>query len=243
MTRILTVHSKQFTNALHFQFATEFKDKSEAHSKVVAKAQPQYDEVMLWYDREDRAFKLIRKSELSELKATVDHERDKLFFGLHATVKAALNHYDPSVAGAATRLAIVLDNYNRNPPVTSLSYDAETAAITNLMQDLNLRQADVKLVGVDGWTQSLDAKNKEFELLAKESIDESTAKPDYNMRQARRGFDQSLHTFFSCIDALAIMDGNDEIADYIAGLNAIIKHYNDVYAQHHGRIEAAKKEE
>ncbi|MDR1169464.1 MAG: hypothetical protein LBK97_01350, partial [Prevotellaceae bacterium] len=65
-------------------------------------------------------------------------------------------------------------------------------------------------------------------------------KPEYNMLQARRGVEKAMRTMFDCVNALIIIKGETNYTIYVPKLNALIKHYNDVYAEHIGRYEANK---
>jgi hypothetical protein len=46
---------------------------------------------------------------------------------------------------------------------------------------------------------------------------------------------------FDCINALIILNGETNYVTYTGKLNALIKHYNEVYAEHIGRYEANKE--
>jgi hypothetical protein len=127
----------------------------------------------------------------------------------------------------------VLDNFNRTPLV-KLSYDAETAAINALLLELGKYEADIVTVGVQNWVDGLRRKNSEFDALAKQYHDEVTEKPEYNMQNARIGIEPVLRTMFGFIEGLDVMEGEGTYAQAVQSLNTIIKHYNDVYAQHKG---------
>jgi hypothetical protein len=158
-------------------------------------------------------------------------------------VKAATNHYTPIIAIAARRLIVIIETFNHPERITKLSYDAETASIFSLVDNLKAQKADMERVGIQGWVSALESKNKEFEALALQYIEEVVGKPDYNMLQSRRGVEKSMRTMFHCIEALIVMNGETAYAGYVTKLNAIIKHYNNVYAIHLGRYEANKDKE
>ncbi|MDR1115372.1 MAG: DUF6261 family protein [Tannerella sp.] len=243
MLKIESIQSYRFPNALHMQFMTEVKDLTTNEDPSSLGIYNQYEEFVVWYDHEDEAYKFIRKSEITETKARLDHERDEIFTGLRTSVNAARHHYTPDVAAAARRLMIIIDGFNNPEPLTSLSYDAETAAITSLLQDLNQKTDDVEKLGLQGWGTALDTKNKAFDKQADLYIGNTAKKPAYNMLHARRGVEKSMRIMFDCINALIIMKGEANYTAYVPKLNAIIKHYNEVYAEHIGRYEANKKKE
>ncbi|MDR2140143.1 MAG: DUF6261 family protein [Tannerella sp.] len=200
----------------------------------------QYSDFVFWYDRENTAFEFIRRSEITEEKEKADHARDLAYTGLSDFVKSAVNHYDPAVAVAAHRLMMLIETYNHPERLTKLAYDAETASIHSLIDNLNEQAADVAQIGLQGWITALQTKNQAFEALALQYIETVVGKPEYNMLQSRRGVEKSMRTMFHCIEALIIMNGETAYTTYVNALNAVIKHYNDVYAIHLGRYEANK---
>jgi hypothetical protein len=58
------------------------------------------------------------------------------------------------------------------------------------------------------------------------------------MKNARIGIEPALRTLFGFIEGLDIMEGEGKYAQAVQSLNTIIKHYNDVHAQHKGAIGA-----
>jgi hypothetical protein len=240
MLKIETVYSQRFTNALHVQYATEVKNVTLSNNPTALGILSQYDDFVLWYDREDDAYKFVRKSEITEEKAHIDHARDEIFIGMRTSVVSSIHHYNPVVSAAARRLMVTIDGFNKPEPLIHMSYDAETAAITSLLQDLAKKQDDVNRVNIQGWIAELDAKNKAFEALAGQYIENDAEKPAFNMLHARRGVEKSMRTMFDCVNALIVMNGEEAYTAYVNSLNAIIKHYNEVYAVHIGRYEANK---
>jgi hypothetical protein len=189
--------------------------------------------------RETTAYQYVIKSAITADKEAKDRERDDSFHGLYHTTLAAIRYHDPVVLAAAKRLLLVLGNFNHTPLV-KLSYDAETAAINALLQELGKYEADIATVGVQNWVDSLTRTNGEFEALARQYHAEVAEKPEYNMQNARVGIEPSLRTLFGFTDGLDIIEGEGKYASAVQSLNTIIKHYNDVYALHKGATGNAK---
>jgi hypothetical protein len=222
------------------QCITEIKNLTQNNNPATLGIANQYDDFVIWYDRENTAFEFIRRSEITEEKEKADHERDLAYTGLFDYVKSAVNHYDSAVATAARRLMTLIETFNHPERITKLSYDAETASIHSLISNLQAQPADVAQINLQGWIMALDAKNQAFEALALQYIETVVGKPDYNMLQSRRGLEKAMRTMFHCIEALIVMNGETAYTTYVNALNAVIKHYNDVYAIHLGRYEANK---
>jgi hypothetical protein len=54
------------------------------------------------------------------------------------------------------------------------------------------------------------------------------------MKNSRIGFESSIGAMFGFVEGLNLIEGESKYAPAIQSLNAIIKHYNEVYAQHKG---------
>jgi hypothetical protein len=233
--KILKIHSRQFPNALHVQCMTEIGDWAPKYPDLLAKTQGLYNPYMLWLDREKAAYQYVLRSIVTAAKEDKDRERDDGFHGLYHTTLASTRYYDPKVVDAAKRLMVVLNKFNRTP-IVKLSYDAETAAVNALVLELGKYAVDIATVGVQNWFDGLKQKNDEFEALAKQYHDEMTDKPEYNVHDARNGIEPALRTLFGFIEGLEVMEGEGKYAPAILSLNTIIKHFNEVYAQHKGAI-------
>jgi hypothetical protein len=238
--KILKLHSRQFPNALHVQCMTEIGDWAPKFPDLQTKIQGLYNPYMLWLNREAAAYRFVIKSAITAAKETKDRERDDCFHGLYYTTLAATRYYDPAIVAAAKRLLLVLDNFNHTPLV-KLSYDAETATVNALLQELSKYASDIVTVGVQNWVDGLTKKNSEFEALAQQYYDEVTYKPEYNMQNARNGIEPALRTLFGFIEVLDVLEGEGTYAPAVQSLNTIIKHFNDVYAQHKGATAAGSE--
>jgi hypothetical protein len=239
MLKIEVLHSRQFSNDLHVQCVTEIKNLTQNSNPETLGIPVQYNDFTLWYDREEMAFVFIRRSEITKEKEIADHERDRACRGLAEYVKSVTHHYKPEVVAAAYRLQTVIETFNHPVRLTELSYDAETASISSLVENLKAHPNDVSMINLQEWLAELDSRNKAFEVLALKYIEDVVGKPEYNMLHSRRGVEDTMRTIFSCIDALVLLKGEtDDYKAYVNALNAIIKHYNDVYAIHLGRYKS-----
>ena len=235
--KIENIHSNHFTQALHLQYHTETRDLIKKFDPATLKIVPQYDDFCLKVDREDLCYKVIRKSDLSEAKENADQARDAVIKGVNEAVRTALRHFDPTVNEAAKRLKIVLDAYNSPKPLTDLSYDAETVSVANLLQELEGKYtADVQSAGLTSWVSELHARNDAFDRLAKVYNEQQAAKPPFKMKDVRKETDEAYKNIVLVINALIVMDGEAAYAPFVTELNELIKHYNDLLAQHKGKL-------
>jgi hypothetical protein len=216
----------------------------EKFISLSSKFSPQYAVFLSSVEKEDLCYKVIRKSDLSEAKENADQARDSVIVGINEAVRTAVRHFDPAVNEAARRLKIVMDAYNTPKPLTDLPYDAETASIVNLLQELEGKYAaDVQTAGLTGWVSELHARNDVFDSLAKAYNEQQAAKPPFKMKDARNETDEAYRNIVLVINALIVMEGETEYAPFVTELNELIKHYNDLLAQHEGRNKAKKNSE
>jgi hypothetical protein len=242
--KIESIHSSHLTQALHLQFVNETKSLIEKFNPASLKTVSQYEAFRASIEKEDLCYKIIRKSDLSESKENADQARDAVITGLNEAVRTAIRHFDPAVTEAAKRLKIVLDTYNTPKSITLLPYDAETIAVSNLLQEFEGKYAaDIQITGLTDWVAELHKCNDAFDRLAKAYNEQQAAKPPFRMRDVRNETDEAYRNIVLVINALIIMEGETAYAPFVTELNKLIKHYNDLLSQHRGRNRAKKVSE
>jgi hypothetical protein len=198
----------------------------------------QYDDFVIWHNRENTAYDFIRISAITKEKKQADRDRNLTFTGMFDYVQSSGNHYESAIAEAARRQMLLIKALNSPERIVKLSYDAKTAAIKSLINNLSAYPEDVAITNLQGWLTALQTKNQAFEALTLQYVEKVVGKPEYTMRQSREGIEKSIRTMFNCVNALIVMNGETNYVTYVNALNAIIKHYNDVNAARLGRYEA-----
>jgi hypothetical protein len=225
------------SNALHLQFALEALNLMEQSDPGRLKIAGQYEVLKTCVEREDACYKIIRKSDLSILKEDSDHSRDTAVIGIKDAVKSSLRHFDTEVREAAQRIKIVLDAYDKPQPLIKMPYDAETVSINNLLQELDGKYAaDVQKTGLPAWVEELRLRNDAFDQLAKAYNKQQAEKPSFRPKDVRRDTDKAYQDVLTLIKAYLITDEETAYVPFLTGLNTLVKHYNDLLAQHLGRI-------
>jgi hypothetical protein len=218
------------------------KDLFTKHDPQAFNIVPQYNTFCWELDKENECYKIVRKDNFSILKEEVDFERDALLIGINDAIRTALRHFKPDIKEAARRLKIVFDKYNRPVPMVRQPYDAETASIENLLQDLYKKYVpDMELTGITEWINELATVNVKFEQLAKASHEQKAQKPDFRMIEVRKNVDQAWKEIIVLIKADMIRYGDEKYRDFVSEWNALVKHYNDIWSQHQGRNKAKKE--
>jgi hypothetical protein len=244
----------QFTNALHLQFFIALLILIRKFGANVLKISSLFEKICKSVEQEESGYKIIYKSDLSHLKAESDHARDKILSGIKKLLESALLHYDAAIYEAAYRLQIVFDAFDRPTTIINLPYDAETVSINNLIQEWESKyMSDLEITGLVPWVQELRKRNDAFDELTKRYSEQLAEKPSLRPKETRRKTDELYKQIILVINANIVVEkeeqeekGIDEesiYAPFVNELNVLIKHYNDLLAQHLGRLEAKKEKE
>jgi hypothetical protein len=227
-------------HALHYQYNVEvgeLLDKFGATLNIPAVG----NTFRIATEKEGQCYKIIRKSDISEEKEEADIKRDDTINGTNEALKAILRHFNPEIKASAKRLKIVFDEYNHPKPIAKMPYDAETAAINNLLADLKGQYAtDVDKTGIREWITELERRNNDFQMLAKGYNEQQAKKNDFRMVDVRKETDEALDNVITVIKGDIIRNGEYMYNEFVAEMNKLTKHYADILAQHKGRL-AAKK--
>jgi hypothetical protein len=241
---IETIKNHLLSNTSHLKYFTAVRELIKKFNAERLKITAQFVIFSTCIDKEDLAFKVIRKSNLSTLKKKSDKARDTIVLGIKDALKSALRHFDEEVSEAAQRLKIVFDTYNNPKPIIGLPYDDETLVINNLLDEFEDKYAsDVQKTGLSTWVEELRFRNDAFDRLATAYNEQQAEKPAVQAKEVRRETDKAYQDIITIISAFVIMEGEDSYAPFVNELNSLIKHYNSLVAQHHGRIQAGKERE
>jgi len=143
-----------------------------------------------------------------------------------------MKHFREDVQQAATRLKIVLDTYGN---LAKKPLNEQTSGVYNLLQDLNARYDDAEKAGIAEWMTELQTANDTFSQLVKDRYDESAAKTDIVLREARSKLDAQYRLITERIEALAVVEEADEYDDFIRYMNVVIVKYAAIVAKRSGK--------
>ncbi|MDR2887681.1 MAG: DUF6261 family protein, partial [Bacteroidales bacterium] len=197
---IENLHLAHLVNNAHFQLQTQFGNLIVATGAAALKIEPLYTTWHTSFRLEDDVIKKITKSPLTGSMDAADRRRDVAYRGIAETNRAALNHFWEVVRTAAGHLTIVFNTYGN---VVRMPLNEETAAITNLLQELKGTYAgDVETVGLQNWVKELETANNAFEQLAEQRHGETAGKTDLVLRHVRADVDAAYRAITRRIEAL-----------------------------------------
>jgi hypothetical protein len=244
--KIEKTRNYQYTSALHLQFFTALLfliDKFGANALGIFAL---VEKIRICIISEEMCFKIIRKSDISNLKAESDHARDDIVAGIKKILEAASHHFDPKIREAAYRLKIVFDTYNQPVTIIEQPYDSETTSINNLVQEWETKySSDLEINGLTNWVTELKERNNAFDELTRRYSEQLAERPSLLPKEVRKETDELYKQIILVISANIIQEeaeGKNSIYEpFVNELNVLIKHYNDLLAQHLGRLEAKKE--
>ena len=221
--KINKIYAYDLRNDAHFQFYTEFRNLVQKEAAVKQKIAPQFEAWLPLYDKEDTALKKIQKSAITAQIQEADRVRDEIYAGMVETSNAALKHFSEEVRSAAARLKIVFDTYgdvNRKP------LNEQTSAVYNILQELKGKYApDTALVGISSWVSELEVRNNAFADLMRERFDETAARTDIVLKEARIEVDNAYFAMRERLNALVVVEGLSVYENFVRTLNAVIAKY------------------
>jgi hypothetical protein len=225
MQNIENITLTRLRNNEHFQFMTDV-DRS------ITSIQP----TELGIDTTYPAFKAALSAEEIALRAEagslkskpldqLDKLRDKTWQAILLRVKAAKLSPFANEAESAEVVQRIIDKYG---DVRSLSYNEETAAITNLVTDLQATALTDHLnrLVIQRWVAELKNENEKFQALFNERNTELAGRPSGDVRAVRLQIDPLYTRIVDKINASIVLEiAKPAAITFISLLNEKIKYY------------------
>ena len=231
--KINTIKLLSLRNDEHFQFNSEhiaLINECGANALNIAAL---FDDYYAHFQEEDAALKKVEKSDYTRLIKDADHIRDGIYSGIVLVNHGNSKHYEPNVKAAATRVKILFDTYGN---LSKKPINEQTAAITNIIQDLRGKYAeDVDATGIGGWVDELERTNNIVAKLVKERADETASKVTIVLKEARADVDTAYRAIVERVGAAVIIEGQEKYETYINKLNEIIHRYMQAIKVREGR--------
>lgn len=225
MLKVFKVFLRKLRNGEYFQFMTDVKN-------LVTTATPaalNLDEVFVRFDTAysslDSVLRVDTGSVKTEQLVEADGGRDNTWSAVNMRTKATLLSPISKEAESAKIVKRVLDLYGN---VRQLSYNEETALITNLVDDLEKAEnaAHCATMGITRWVTALKTQNIDFQTLLNERNTEYANKESGDVKAARAVIDPIYDEIVTRTNAMVTLGmAGDEAAEFIKELNQKIKYY------------------
>ena len=223
MKQIEAIKLKDMKSGSHFLFITDTVGLATADAKVKTKVTAELTALQTALKAEDDALALSKANLLSGEIKTLDTERDKHYKALRKAIKFFLNHPDAEQVKAAARLERLLKDYNIDP---KMQLDRETGLLLNLISDLETKSAaDVTALALTPVVQAMKQANDKLREVTRARANDRAVQIVGQLKQAQHASDEAYRTLIQKVNALAVVEGEADYADFISKMNEQVKHY------------------
>jgi len=241
MKQIISFSMRGLHNDEHHKFHFDVKKLVDEQTADKLKISPLFASYLAALTTEDAAIKVEQGSIITKTITDMDGHRDMLEHGFHMFTESQTMHHDPAVCTAAEHILRKLDQYG---DLRALPYNKETDNITtrnaelfsNYADDLNTAQVYERLT-------KIDEVNKEFDSYFGDRANELAARISSNVRNARIQVNPLYEAIVKQINALALIEGDDNYAEFIDKVNYYINYYKAGIAARRGRSASSASSE
>lgn len=223
MKEIQDISLPRMNNGAHFTFVSNILARAEADSKVKAKAAELVTALKEAVAAEDEALKISQKSLLTDEIAKADSNRDALYAGYKKAVEGFQAMPIADMAQAAKELAQHIKDYRIS---TTDQLDKETGLLVNFIADLETKFAtQVATLSLTAFVTNLKEANERVRTLTLQRTEDRMALPIGAMKTARATSDEAYRQLVKMVNALALVFGEADYADFIDYVNTEIVHF------------------
>ena len=223
MKHIEPISLEHMSNGSHFLFITDTVGLATADAKVKTKVTAELTALQTALKAEDDALALSKANLLSKEIKAIDAERDKHYKALRKAITFFLNHPDAQLVKAAARLEQLLKDYNIDP---KMQLDRETGLLLNLIGDLETKSAaDVTALALTPVVQAMKQANDKLREVTRARANDRAVQIVGQLKQAQHASDEAYRTLVQKVNALAVVEGEADYADFISKMNEQVKHY------------------
>lgn len=223
MKEIGTIALGRMNNGAHFLYVSNVLARAQADTKVSEKAAAQVSALKTAVAQEDRDLKLSQKSLLTDDIAQADSDRDQLYSGYKQAVKGFLDLPVENLAQAAKVLNQHIIDYAIDPRE---QLDKETGMLVNFLADLEGKYAEqVSALSLTPFVTALKEANERVRAFTADRTEERMTQTVGALKASRKASDEAYRALVKWVNALALIEGETEYADFIDYVNTEITHY------------------
>lgn len=223
MKEIGTIALGRMNNGAHFLYVSNVLARAQADTKVNEKAAAQVSALKTAVAQEDRDLKLSQKSLLTDDIAQADSDRDQLYSGYKQAVKGFLDLPVENLAQAAKVLNQHIIDYAIDPRE---QLDKETGMLVNFLADLEGKYAEqVSALSLTPFVTALKEANERVRAFTADRTEERMTQTVGALKASRKAADDAYRALVKWVNALALIEGETEYADFIDYVNTEITHY------------------
>lgn len=230
MLKIENITLSRLRNNEHFQFMNDVDVLITTFQPTELGIDSIYRAFKAALSAEDVAIRVEAGSLKSKSIEELDNLRDKTWQAISFRVKAAKLSPFVNEVESGEIIGRILDKYG---DVRMLSYNEETAALTNIISDLQTpANADhLSIVAIQRWVPELKTENEKFQALFNERNTELADRPSGDVKTARVQIDPLFTKITEKINASVVLEVAKPAAlTFISQINEKIKYYKTTLA-------------
>lgn len=172
----------------------------------------------------DNVLVLDRGSLLSEKISEADTERDNALKAFISVVKAYTLFPDTNKAEAALKLQYTINKYGSG--IDRLPYLQESGVLTNLLQDLKLKECDdaIKLLNLTDWVTTLEETTQRFNSLFQTREADNSSKLSNRVKGCRQAVQAEFEQLVLIINAYEVVHGTELYGSLATKINEAVEY-------------------
>ena len=215
----------RLSNGAHYLYVLDVLSRAQGNEKISAESHlvPLIATLKAAVEEEDANLKTSQKSFYTDDIATADGKRDS-FYGVYKRgVQNYLDFPDTDMAEAAKILWQHIKDYGIDP---KMQLDKETGLLINFIGDLQSKYAEqVETLSLTNVVEKLDMANAQVQTATAKRTEERMGIVTGAMKAARQASDNAYRALVKMVNALALVNGDEDYADFIDYVNTQIAHY------------------
>jgi len=235
MDKIIKFNLRPLRNNEHFQFMTDVDSQIATTTPETLGIASQYPVFKAMLNKEDITIRVEDGSSLSKTVDQLDKRRDKTWSAIANRVRATLRSPVVEEAESAILVERVINQYGN---VRNISYNEETAAINNLVTDLQSETyvPHVEKIGLTGWVEELKNQNEQFVAAINQRNSELAGRQNGDVFSVRQEMDPLYEQLVDRINAAITLEmAADGVETFVNELNEKIRYYMNTLAIRQGR--------
>lgn len=172
------------------------------------------------YTSFDEVLKTSSALPSASVASECDYRRDRSWGASNAYLNAMSIHPTESIALVARKAKAIFDKYG-NP--TALPQTEESGVLHNLIQDLRtLTESELSTIHYEPWLADLEASEDAFLSAVRDRTEEKASRTTGAAKAARTQMDAAYRNLVERVNALAVVNGDDDYAVFIDHVNALV---------------------
>lgn len=225
MKQIASFARENMPNGSHYSFDQSAINRFKNDGKISQKAQllplfALYEQAFLV---EEEKFKISQKSEFTDALNELDTARDNAYMGFKGIVEGYAKVPDADMKAASKALGQLITDYRIDVRVQR---DQESGLLSNFIADLQGKCAPhVQTLHLEEVVQVMKAANDNYIAVRENRTEERMLKEKNALENARKTTDEAYRNFIAMVNALALVEGDADYADFIDYMNTLVNEY------------------